>query len=89
MKKLQTFDPSYFKGKNHFEEDGTPNYLVFEPIYRYFKKIGSTHNISEWKSKGLPNEVIKPPDNTLAPTLKYAGKKMYVKFNGSCLIMEK
>ena len=26
------FDSSYFVGKSHFEEDGTQNYLVFQPI---------------------------------------------------------
>ena len=25
LKKLKTFDSSYFEGKNHFEEDGTQN----------------------------------------------------------------
>ena len=39
LKKLKTFDLSYFKGKGHFEEDGTQNYLVFQPIYRYFNRI--------------------------------------------------
>ena len=34
LKKLKTFDSSYFKGKGHFEEDGTQNYLVFQPMYR-------------------------------------------------------
>ena len=29
LKKLKTFDLSYFKGKVHFEEDCTQNYLVF------------------------------------------------------------
>ena len=29
IKKLQTFDLSYFKKKNFFEEDDTQNYLVF------------------------------------------------------------
>ena len=29
FKKLQTFDSSYFHGKNYFENDGTENYLVF------------------------------------------------------------
>ena len=29
LKKLKTFDSSYFIGKSHFEEDGTQNYLVF------------------------------------------------------------
>ena len=31
FKKLKTFDSSYFIGKSHFEEDGTQNYLVFQP----------------------------------------------------------
>ena len=39
LKKLKTFDSSYFIGKSHFEEDGTQNNLVFQPMYRYFKKI--------------------------------------------------
>ena len=28
LKKLKTFDSSYFVGKSYFEEDGAPNYLV-------------------------------------------------------------
>ena len=36
-------------------------------MYKYLKKIVST-DISEWKSKRLSNEIIKP-DNTPAPTL--------------------
>ena len=39
LKKLKTFDSSYFIGKSHFEEDGIQNYLVFQPMYRYFKKL--------------------------------------------------
>ena len=37
IKKLQTFDSSYFRGKNYFE-DGTQNYLVFQSIFRYFNQ---------------------------------------------------
>ena len=32
LKKLQKFDAAYFRGKSHFEEDGTQNYLVFQLI---------------------------------------------------------
>ena len=32
----------YFIGKNYFEEDGTQNYLVFQPIKRYFKHRTNT-----------------------------------------------
>ena len=36
FKKLQTFDSIYFRGKSHFEKDCTQNYLVFQPMYKYF-----------------------------------------------------
>ena len=31
-RKLQNFDAGYFRCKNQFEEDGTQNYLVFQPM---------------------------------------------------------
>ena len=86
MKKLKTFDSSYFIGKSHFEEDGTQNYLVFQPINRYFKVIANTDYVSSWKSKGLSAETIKPPttsDTSLTPALSYYGPKARVKFYGS------
>ena len=39
FKKLQTFDSIYFRGKSHFEEDGTQSYLVFKLIYRYLQGL--------------------------------------------------
>ena len=59
IKKLQTFDSSYFKRKSHLEEDGTQNYFVFQPTYRYSKVFSVTQYleyVSEWKSKGLSSE---------------------------------
>ena len=88
MKKLKTFDSSYFIGKNLFEEDGTQNYLVFQPINRYLKVIADKKYISSWKSKGLSDESIKPPtafDNNLTPLIDYLGNKIRVKFNGTIL----
>ena len=35
LEKLKTFYSIYFRGKSHFEEDGTQNYLVVQPMYRY------------------------------------------------------
>ena len=87
FKKLKNFDSSSFIGKSHFEEDGVQNYLVFQPIIRYFKVITNTDHISSWKSKGL-SESIKPPttsDNSLTPKLNYYGNKVRVKFTGSWL----
>ena len=68
LKKLKTFASSYFRGKSHFEEDGTQNYLVFQPINRYFKVIANKLYISSLKSKGLSYETNKPSvtsDNSL------------------------
>ena len=70
IKKLQTFDSSYFRGKNYFDEDGTQNYLVFLHIGRYFRLIANAKYILSWKSKGLPDETITPyatSDNSLIP----------------------
>ena len=92
LKKLKTFDLSYFIGKSHFEEDGTQNYLVFQPINKYFKVITNTDYVSSWKSKGLSAESIKPPtasDNSLTPALDYYGTKTRVKFTASCLQQRK
>ena len=59
LKKLNTLHSNYFIGKSRFEEDGTQNYLVFQPINRYFKMIAN-RKISSWKCKGLSDENIKP-----------------------------
>ena len=60
LKKLKTFDLGYFHGKSHFEGDGTQNWLVFQPIYRYFEITPTTNIILSWKSKGFSDETIKP-----------------------------
>ena len=86
LNKLKTFDSSHFIGKSHFDEDSTQNYLVFQPINKYFKVITNTDYVSSWKSKGLSAETIKPPttsDNSLTPTLSYSGPKTKLKFTGS------
>ena len=92
MKKLKAFDSSYFIGKSYFEEDGTQNYSVFQPISKYFKIVTNTDYVSSWKSKGLSDESITPPttsDNSLTPALSYYGFKIRLKFIGSCLKQDK
>ena len=89
LKKLQTFDSSYFRGKSHFvDNDGTQDCFVFQPIFRYFKRIGNTNYVSEWKSKGLSDESIKSPsalNNILDPSFDDLRSKIIIKFNESCL----
>ena len=66
----------FFLGNAMFDgEDGYQAYLIFQPVYRYFKTITNTNYISSWKSKGLSGESIKPPttsDNSLTPASYYA-----------------
>ena len=57
--KLQAFDSTYFRGKSHFEDDETQNYLMFQPICGYFRKIGNSVHFSVVKSKRLSDESIK------------------------------
>ena len=91
LKKPKTFDSSYFRDKSHFQEDSTQNYLVFQPIYRYFEIIAGVGNGSYiycWKSKGLSDERInsvKTPNHSITSNLDYYGTKGRVEFDGSCL----
>ena len=80
LNKLETFDWSYFIGKSHFDEDGKQNYLVFQPLKKYFKLITKTLSILSWQSKGLSTENIDPPTTTLSPSINYVGNKLRVKF---------
>ena len=82
---------SYFRGKNYFENDGTQNYLVFQPMYKYFKITPTNSTILSWKSKGLSDETIKPfrRHTVLTSELSHVGNKTRVQFNGSCLKQNK
>ena len=86
LNELKTFDSSCFIGKGHFEEHGLQNYLVFQPIIRYFK-VNTIVNVADyvlsWKSKGLSDESIKPPSTS------NNAHKIREKFTGSCLKQDK
>ena len=77
LKKLQKFDAAYFRGKSHFEEYGTQNYLIFQPIYRYFRNnigAGSGNYIYFWKSIGLSDERLNSntaSNNKVTPELSF------------------
>ena len=57
--------------------DGFQAYLIFQPVHKYIKIIANTKYISEWKSKGLSDESIKPfpiSDNSLTPLIDHHWK---------------
>ena len=95
LKKLRKFDAAYLRGKSNFEEDGTQNYLVFQPIYRYFRRIigtGSGNYICFWKSIGLSDERFNShtaSNYKVTPELSYYGTKTRVKSSGSYLKQNK
>ena len=92
LKKLKTFDSIYYRGKSHFEEDGTQNSLVFQPLNKYFKLTANTLYISSWKSMGFSDENITAPitsDCKLNPQLNYFGTKTKVEFRVSSLKQDK
>ena len=68
--------------------DGSQAYLIFQSVHKYIKIIANTIYISKWKSKGLPDESIKPfvtSDNSLTPLIDYYDYNIRLKFNGSIL----
>ena len=86
---------SYFGGKNYFDtDDGTQNYLVFQPMYKYFKTSvkGSATYVSSWESKGLSNEKISSittPSYSQAPSLAYDNVRIEFKLAGDLLKQDK
>ena len=87
--KLKKFDLSYFRGKSHFEEDGTQNWYVFQIMGKYLK-VAYTNDINyilSWKSKGLSNvEINSIKTNNYLLNLyldTYGNNKIRIKFYGS------
>ena len=86
IKKLETFDSIYFRGKSHFEDDDTQNYLVFQTAYRYFKTVSINYSNTGNSNNGNPKDcLMKLLSLLLNPSVNYVGTKARVKFNGNCL----
>ena len=73
------------------------NYLVFQPMYRFFERVIDSSNntvyVNYWQSKGLSDEKINAPgtsiSNDSAPILEYNDAKISLKFNGDSLKQNK
>ena len=90
LKKLNTFDAAYYRGKNYFEEDGTQNHLVFEGVCRYFEDVDVSKTFikfhaNSWISKGLSNEKISSVTGFERPFIEYINARTKLKFDGSIL----
>ena len=90
-------DASYLK--RIFSYDGQQNYLVYQLVYGYLKRVIvirnniSTIYVHSWTSKGMSNEQIKAPgtsrSNDQAPALEYDGTKIRLRFDGDVLKQNK
>ena len=91
FKKLKTFDLSYFRGENYFDEGGNQNYYIFQPMSRYLKVayVNDINYVLSWKSRGLNDvkiESIKTNDYLLNPRKDhYDISKIRIRFGGSFL----
>ena len=61
IKKINNFDAAHFRDKNYFDDDGTQNYLVFQPVYKYFEI--NSGKITSWDQKDcLMKKLVFLPD---------------------------
>ena len=69
---------AYFRGRNFFEgNDGVQNtLLVFQLMSKYLRTINGNIKISERRSKGISNKVLKA-NNTPSPRASAPGRNMY------------
>ena len=46
---------SYLHSKSYFDEDGTQNYYIFQPISKYLKVayVNNVNYVLSWNSRGL------------------------------------
>ena len=54
--------------------DGSQNYLIFQPLHYTLKRLDHTGKIVLWKSKCLSDEKLTSSfttDNSLSPTIKW------------------
>ena len=59
---------------NMFDGEDGSQVLISQPVHKYIKIVANAKYISEWKSKGLFDESIKPfptSDNSLTPLIDY------------------
>ena len=96
--KLKTFmlfmhlkNLTYSSGKSYLEEDEMQSYLVFEPIFKYFKTLQLAMELQLGNLRVSWKVINYPPTsaNSLAPEMIFCSTKMRVKFDISCLKQEK
>ena len=83
---LQTFDFSYFLGKNYFVDDAFQNVFIYQPSFNMLdiNQVNGECNVSVWKSKWTYTFNL-VPFHDLAPFIKNFDNKIRLQFNNSIL----
>ena len=93
IEKLQTYDSSIFIDQSYFFNDGSQDFLMFEPIFETFPRTSrTTEAILAWQSRGVLNEKIRSPTAAnyyLSPKMKWHNSKLRVELKRSCLKQNK
>ena len=83
IESIQMFDLRFLISKSYYSNDRAQNYLIFNPIYKTFKKMTGTETIIVRESKGFSNKIIKPPttaDNGISPKIKCIQNSKCIEF---------
>ena len=94
FKKLSTFASTLVTGQSYFVNDGSQNFLIFEPIDKILTTFfGLPSTTVERESKVLSNEKIKPSfttNHSLSPTLVWMNNsRIRLEFKRSCWKQDK
>ena len=93
FKKLQKFYSSLFIGQSYFNNNGSQNCLIFQPLYYTLKRLVNIEKIVSWKSRDLSRKKLTTSfitNNSLSPTTKcHEDLKFCFVLKGSCLKQKK
>ena len=83
----------FFIGQSFFHNNGSQRSLIFQPTIKTITILSDfLDEISEWESRGLSNEKVKPPftaDKSRSPKLAWINEsRIRLRFKGSCLKQE-
>ena len=74
--KIERHKIADFIGQSYFVNDGTQNYLIFQPLYYTLKRLADTEKLVSRKSSGLSTEqIVTPPPYSL--TIKWYGNSNF------------
>ena len=89
-KTIKTFCSSFLIGQSYFGNDGSQNFLIFQPINKTLTTFaGLPDKMAKWESERLSNEKVRPPfaaNHSLSLKLAWMNNsRITVEFKGSCL----